>query len=110
MTSFLASRKVDFRAPVNGFIDRQYYGIYYIREKLNDTFVSYRLDRASERAGTAKETSVQNTVIINALLQNRVFRDTMLKRVAWHMRNTFEPSRVIARLDSMADTLRHDVV
>ena len=60
--------------------------------------------------GTVKTGSSLNTVLINALLENEGFRDQMITRLAWHLRNTFAPERVWAHLDKMAREIEHDLV
>ena len=37
------------------------------------------------------------------------FRDAFLKRMAYHMHNTYAPERVIGVIDGLADEIRHDM-
>lgn len=64
----------------------------------------------STMIGTVTSTSYLNTVIINALLENDGFRDQMLTRLAWHLRNTYNPERVLAHIDQMVSAIDHDIV
>lgn len=59
--------------------------------------------------GSVSDSSSQNTVVINALLQNPRFRQQMIERLAMHLRTTYQPERVLAHLEAMVAQLRHDM-
>lgn len=59
--------------------------------------------------GTVSDTRANNTVIINALVENPGFREAFLQRMAYHMQTTYAPERVIGLIDSMANEIRHDM-
>ncbi len=50
-----------------------------------------------------------NTVIINALLENEGFRKQMIERLAYHLRTTYDPDRVLAHLDEMVSEILPDM-
>lgn len=50
-----------------------------------------------------------STVIQMGLLQNQEFRDQFLHRFAYHMKNTFEPQRVLALIDEMAGEIEPEI-
>ncbi len=60
--------------------------------------------------GTVSDTRANNTVIINALVQNPDFREMFLQRLAYHMRYTYAPERVLGLIDAMSAEIRHDMV
>ena len=101
--------------------DRDYANIRHVRSSGGDglwRIVNFDLDwgfgtqpaALHQLIGTVSEKSSLNTVIINALVQNAGFRDAMLSRLAWHLRNTYAPERVIAHIDAMAAQIEHDIV
>ena len=101
--------------------DRDYANIRHVRSSAGDglwRIVNFDLDwgfgtqpaALHQLIGTVSDTSSLNTVIINALVQNAGFRDAMLSRLAWHLRNTYAPERVIAHIDAMAAQIDHDIV
>ncbi len=101
--------------------DRDYPNIRHVRSRAGDGLwhiVNFDLDWAfgtqpaglTQMIGTVSDKSSLNTVVINALLQNADFRDQMLKRLNWHLRNTFAPERVLAHLDAMTAELENDLV
>ena len=48
-------------------------------------------------------------MVINALLENPQFKDQMIRRLVWHLENTYAPERVIARIDELAQEVAHDL-
>jgi len=100
--------------------DRDYPNIRHVRSRGGDglwRIVNFDIDwgfgndpaALSEMIGTVKDGSALNTVIINALLQNADFRDRMITRLAWHLRNTYAPERVLAHLEKMAAEVANDL-
>lgn len=100
--------------------DRDYPNIRHVRSHGGDglwRIVNFDIDwgfgnspaALSEMIGTVKDGSALNTVIINALLENAGFREQMLTRLAWHLRNTYAPERVLAHLNQMADEIANDL-
>ena len=59
--------------------------------------------------GKVSDESALNTVVINALLENAQFKDQMIKRLVWHLENTYAPERVIAHIDAMAAEVNNDI-
>lgn len=101
--------------------DRDYANIRHVRSRGGDglwRIVHFDIDwgfgndpaALSQMIGKVKDSSSLNTVIINALLQNADFRDQMITRLAWHLRNTYAPERVLAHLDKMAAEVANDLV
>jgi len=101
--------------------DRDYTNIRHVRSKGGDNkwrLINFDLDWGfrsdpagfSDMIGRVRNSSSLNTVLINALLQNAQFRDQMLKRLNWHLRNTYAPERVFAHIDSMVAAVEHDLV
>ncbi len=100
--------------------DRDYPNIRHVRSRGGDglwRIVNFDIDwgfgnqpaNLTQMIGTATEKSSLNTVLINALLQNAAFRDQMITRLAWHLRNTYAPERVIALIDKMAAEVANDL-
>ncbi len=58
--------------------------------------------------GTGSE-DMFSTVIQMGLLQNAEFRDRFLRRLAYHMNNTFEPQRVCALIDQLAHEIEPEM-
>ena len=101
--------------------DRDYPNIRHVRSRGGDglwRIVNFDIDwgfgndpaALSQMIGKVRDSASLNTVIINALLQNADFRDQMITRLAWHLRNTYEPERVLAHLDKMAAEVANDLV
>lgn len=101
--------------------DRDYANIRHVRSRGGDglwRIVHFDIDwgfgndpaALSQMIGKVRDSSALNTVIINALLQNADFRDRMITRLAWHLRNTYAPERVLAHLDRMTAEVAHDLV
>ena len=100
--------------------DRDYPNIRHVRSRGGDglwRIINFDIDwgfgnspaALSDMIGTVKDGPSINTVIINALLQNADFRDQMIKRLAWHLRNTYAPERVIAQIDKLAAEVANDL-
>ena len=100
--------------------DRDYANIRHVRSRGGDglwRIVNFDLDwgfgtqpaALHQLIGKVNDESALNTVVINALLQNAEFKDQMIKRLVWHLRNTYAPERVIAHIDSMAAEVAHDL-
>lgn len=100
--------------------DRDYPNIRHVRSRGGDglwRLVNFDIDWGfgsnpacfEAMIGKVSDESSLNTVIINALLQNAEFKDQMLTRLAWHLRNTYAPERVLAHLDEMAGQIAHDM-
>ncbi len=100
--------------------DRDYPNIRHVRSRGGDglwRIINFDIDwgfgndpaALSDMLGTVKDGSSLNTVIINALLQNADFRDQMITRLAWHLRNTYAPERVIAHIDKLAAEVANDL-
>ena len=100
--------------------DRDYTNIRHVRSRGTDglwRIVNFDIDWGfgnspaclTDMIGTAKDSSALNTVIINALLKNADFRDQMITRLAWHLRNTYAPERVIAHIDKLAAEVANDL-
>lgn len=100
--------------------DRDYTNIRHVRSRGTDglwRIVNFDIDwgfgnspaALTDMIGTPKDTSALNTVIINALLKNADFRDQMITRLAWHLRNTYAPERVIAHIDKLAAEVQNDL-
>ncbi|MBQ8311657.1 MAG: CotH kinase family protein [Clostridia bacterium] len=101
--------------------DRDYANIRHVRSRGGDglwRIVNFDIDWGfgqtpaafTKMIGKVSDSSELNTVIINALLKNVGFRDQMLTRLAWHLRNTYAPERVLAHLDAMVKEIAHDLV
>lgn len=101
--------------------DRDYPNIRHVRSRGGDGLwhiVNFDIDWGfgtqpaafTQMIGNASDGTALNTVIINALLKNEGFRDQMLTRLNWHLRNTYAPDRVIALIDKMADEVASDLV
>lgn len=101
--------------------DKDYTNIRHVRSAGGDNLwrlINFDLDwgfRANpggltSTIGKVRNDASLNTVIINALLKNAGFRDQMLKRLNWHLRNTYAPERVLSHLESMVDEVKHDLV
>ena len=101
--------------------DRDYPNIRHVRSRGGDglwRIMNFDIDWGfgtqpaafTQMIGTVSDKSSLNTVVINALLQNADFRDQMLKRLNWHLRNTYAPERVLAHLDKMVAEIEHDLV
>jgi len=100
--------------------DRDYPNIRHVRSRGGDgkwRLINFDLDWGfgnqpagfTQMIGKTSNVSSLNTVIINALVQNEGFRDQMLTRLAWHLRNTYAPERVIALIDEMAAEVANDL-
>ncbi|MBR5545384.1 MAG: CotH kinase family protein [Clostridia bacterium] len=100
--------------------DRDYPNIRHVRSRGGDGLwhiINFDIDwgfgtspaALSDMIGTVKDGPSINTVIINALLQNADFRDQMITRLAWHLRNTYAPERVIAHIDKLAAEVANDL-
>ena len=100
--------------------DRDYANIRHVRAKGGDglwRIVNFDLDwgfgsdpaSLSTMLGRVTEQPALNTVMINALLQNAQFKDAMIKRLVWHLNNTYAPERVIARIDAMEAEVANDL-
>ncbi|MBE5794859.1 MAG: hypothetical protein E7323_09310 [Clostridiales bacterium] len=100
--------------------DRDYPNIRHCRSAAGDglwRIINFDIDwgfgtqpaNLSQLIGTVSDTRANNTVIINALLENDGFRDQFLQRMAYHMGTTYAPERVIGVIDSLADEIRHDM-
>lgn len=50
-----------------------------------------------------------STVIQMGLLQNQQFREQFLRRFAYHMRTTFEPEHVLAKIDEIAGEIEPEI-
>ena len=101
--------------------DRDYANIRHVRSRGGDglwRIVNFDLDwgfgsqpaALHQMIGKVSDESALNTVIINALLQNGQFRDQMIRRLVWHLENTYAPERVIAHIDAMEAEVEHDLV
>lgn len=100
--------------------DRDYPNIRHVRSRGGDglwRLVNFDIDWGfgtdpacfEQMIGKISDKSSLNTVVINALLQNAGFRDQMLTRLNWHLRNTYAPERVLAHLESMTAQISHDM-
>ncbi|MBR5289057.1 MAG: CotH kinase family protein [Clostridia bacterium] len=101
--------------------DRDYANIRHVRSNAGDglwRIVNFDLDwgfgtqpaSLTQMIGKVTDESALNTVIINALLKNADFKDQMIKRLVWHLNNTYAPERVLAHLESMVAEVEHDLV
>ncbi len=101
--------------------DRDYPNIRHVRSRGGDGkwhLINFDLDWGfgtqpggfTQMIGKVSDGSALNTVIINALVQNEGFRDQMLTRLAWHLRNTYAPERVLALIDEKAAEVANDLV
>lgn len=101
--------------------DRDYANIRHVRSKGGDglwRIVNFDLDWGFSQTpaalhhmiGKVSDEAALNTVVINALLENAAFKDQMIKRLVWHLNNTYAPERVIAHIDAMAAEVDHDIV
>jgi len=101
--------------------DQDYLNIRHVRSKGGDgkwRLINFDLDAAmhhkdvglSQMIGRTATTESLNTVIINALLENPAFRDQMLTRLAYHLRTTYAPERVLSHLAEIENLLKHDLV
>ena len=101
--------------------DRDYPNIRHVRSRGGDglwRLVNFDLDWGfgtqpggfTQMIGKVSDGASLNTVIINALLKNEGFRDQMLTRLNWHLRNTYDPERVLSHLEKMVDEVQHDLV
>lgn len=101
--------------------DRDYANIRHVRSRGGDglwRIVNFDIDwgfgtqpaALHQMIGKVSDTSALNTVIINALLENEGFKDQMIRRLVWHLNNTYAPERVIAHIDGMAAQIDHDIV
>ena len=100
--------------------DRDYANIRHVRSNAGDglwRIVNFDLDwgfgsqpaALHQMIGKVSDESALNTVVINALLQNAEFKDQMIKRLVWHLNNTYAPERVIAHIDAMEEEVYHDM-
>ena len=100
--------------------DRDYANIRHVRSKGGDglwRIVNFDLDwgfgdkpaALHQMIGKVSDEAALNTVVINALFQNAGFKDQMIKRLVWHLKNTYAPERVIAHIDAMAAQVDHDM-
>ncbi len=55
------------------------------------------------------EEEKHNNLVIYSLLKNEGFRKAFLKRLSYHMQNTFDPNRVTKLLDGISKEVRHDM-
>lgn len=101
--------------------DRDYANIRHVRSRGGDglwRIVNFDIDwgfgtqpaALHQMIGKVSDTSALNTVIINALLENEGFKVQMIRRLVWHLNNTYSPERVIAHIDGMAAQIDHDIV
>jgi len=101
--------------------DRDYTNIRHVRSRGGDglwRILNFDIDWGfgtqpaglTQMIGKVSDGASLNTVIINALLKNADFRDQMLKRLNWHLRNTYAPERVLAHLEKMVEEVEHDLV
>lgn len=100
--------------------DRDYANIRHVRSRGGDglwRIVNFDIDwgfgsqpaALHQMIGKVSDEAALNTVVINALLQNAQFKDQMIKRLVWHLENTYAPERVIAHIDAMASEVEHDI-
>ena len=100
--------------------DRDYANIRHVRSKGGDglwRIINFDLDwgfgtkpaALHQMIGKVSDEAALNTVVINALLANAEFKDQMIKRLVWHLKNTYAPERVIAHIDAMAAQVDHDM-
>lgn len=100
--------------------DRDYPNIRHVRSRGGDglwRIVNFDLDwgfgtkpaALHQMIGKVSEDAALNTVVINALLENPQFKDQMIRRLVWHLENTYAPERVIARIDELAQEVAHDL-
>lgn len=59
-------------------------------------------------AGTGVRQSIDTSLTVN-LLANKEFRDEFIERFAFHLNNTFEPERVIARIEELAANIEPEM-
>jgi hypothetical protein len=59
-------------------------------------------------AGTGAYNNISTVLTVN-LLRNRDFRDELVQRFAYHLNHTFEPERVINRIDELALNIEPEV-
>ena len=101
--------------------DRDYANIRHVRSSGGDglwRLVNFDIDwgfgtqpaALHQMIGKVSDESALNTVIINALLQNADFKDQMIRRLVWHLNNTYAPERVLAHIDAMAAEVNSDLV
>ena len=100
--------------------DRDYPNIRHVRSRGGDglwRIVNFDIDwgfgdqpaALHQMIGKVTEEAALNTVMINALLKNEPFKDAMIRRLVWHLNNTYAPERVIARIDAMEAEVAHDL-
>ena len=100
--------------------DRDYANIRHVRSKGGDglwRIINFDLDwgfdakpaALHQMIGKVSDEAALNTVVINALLENAEFKDKMIKRLVWHLKNTYAPERVLAHIDAMAAEIDHDI-
>ena len=50
-----------------------------------------------------------NTTLMNRIIKNPQFRELYIKTWAYHLKNTFEPNRMIKILDKMVDEIKNEM-
>ena len=100
--------------------DRDYANIRHVRSRGGDglwRIVNFDIDwgfgtdpaALHQMIGKVTEDPALNTVMINALLKNKQFKDTMIKRLVWHLNNTYAPERVMAHIDALEAEVANDL-
>ncbi len=59
-------------------------------------------------AGTGVRQSIDTTLTVN-LLNNEDFREEFIERFAYHLNHTFDPDRVIDRIDELAANIEQEI-
>lgn len=59
-------------------------------------------------SGTGAWENISTTLTVR-LLDNASFRKSFIERFAYHMKHTFEPNRVIARIDLLAENIESEI-
>ncbi|MGM0689171.1 MAG: lamin tail domain-containing protein [Bacillota bacterium] len=59
-------------------------------------------------AGTGFQNRISTILTVN-LLRNQNFEDEFIKRFAYHINNTFEPERVVTRIDELAANIESEI-
>lgn len=121
------AQRLDLESFIDYFIWRPYTGdsdhpnIRYVRSRKGEDrrwrVVIYDMDWAfqSQQVGMNKYTyklyreKKHNNEVIYALLQNPDFQKMFLERLAYHMKNTFDPDRVTGLMNEIDREVRHDL-
>ena len=67
------------------------------------------IDKSTTDRGTGWPNPEWSTRLFRNLLKNQEFRNQFINQYSWHMSTTFDSTRVIAIIDSLADRIRPEI-